>query len=70
MIIMSNLLQSLQEHFDNSSPDQLDKEWKEIEDFQNVGPDVEEYVEFVKKLQETDIGQVWSHCDRLKIHRT
>lgn len=38
----SKLIQGLQNYFDNTSPEQLEQDWKELEKFNQYGPDIEE----------------------------
>lgn len=38
----SKLIQGLQDYFDNISPEQLEQDWKELEKFNQYGPDIEE----------------------------
>lgn len=38
----SKLIQDLQDYFDNTSPKRLEQDWKELEQFNQYGPDVEE----------------------------
>lgn len=45
---MGVLLESLRNYFRNTPKEQLDKDWKEIEYLNEIGPDVFEYAEFVK----------------------
>ena len=37
---MKDLYKSLKEYFENTSQEQLDKDWKEIEPLNKIGPDV------------------------------
>lgn len=46
---MGNLLDSLKNYFENTPKNVLDKDWKEIEYLNDIGPDVFEYVDFVKR---------------------
>lgn len=46
-----NLLQKLKEYFENTPQDILEKDWKETEYLNEIGPDVDEYLEYVKKYQ-------------------
>ena len=39
------ILQALQDYFDNTSPEQLEKDLKELEKFNQYGPDMEECLE-------------------------
>lgn len=45
----SKLIQGLQDYFDNTSPEQLEKDWKELEKFNQYGPDIEECLELGKQ---------------------
>jgi hypothetical protein len=47
---MKSIVQILKEHFQNTPEEQLEKEWKELEPLNNIGPDVEEYCKTVKRL--------------------
>ena len=41
----SKLIQGLQDYLDNTSPEQLEQDWKELEKFNQYGPDMEECLE-------------------------
>ena len=45
----SKLIQSLQDYFDNTSPEQLEQDWKELEKFNQYGPDIEECLNLGKQ---------------------
>ena len=45
---MGIFLENLKEYFENTPQEEIDKEWKEIESFNDLGPDVLEYAEFYK----------------------
>ena len=38
----SKLIQGLYDYLNNTSPEQLEKDWKELEKFNQYGPDIEE----------------------------
>ena len=38
----SKLIQGLQNYLNNTSPEQLEQDWKELEKFNQYGPDIEE----------------------------
>ena len=38
----------LKKHFEETSQEELDKEWKEIEPLNDIGPDVLEYADKIK----------------------
>lgn len=46
---MGHLYDSLKDYFENTPQEVLDKDLKEIEHLNNIGPDVMEYAESVKK---------------------
>lgn len=45
----SKLIQGLQDYFDNTSPEQLEQDWKELEKFNQYGPDIEECLNLGKQ---------------------
>ena len=44
-----NLLQGLEEYFRNTPKEQLDKDWEELKKYNEIGPDVDEYIKSVEK---------------------
>lgn len=62
-------IDELRNYFLNTSDEQLEKDWNEIKEFNNVGPSVEEYVEFVsKKAKEwtdnIDLAEILEGCPK------
>ncbi|WP_294533153.1 recombinase [uncultured Bacteroides sp.] len=53
---MGNLLDSLKKYFENTPKDVLDNDWKEIEYLNEIGPDVIEYADFVKKHFDIEVS--------------
>lgn len=45
----SKLIQGLQDYFNNTSPEQLEKDWKDLDKFNQYGPDIEECLELGKQ---------------------
>ena len=45
----SKLIQDLQDYFDNTSPEQLEQDWKELEKFNQYGPNIEECLKLGKQ---------------------
>lgn len=45
----SKLIQGLQNYLDNTSPEQLEQDWKELEKFNQYGPDIEECLNLGKQ---------------------
>ena len=46
---MEELLEQLREHFRSMSQEELEKEWKEYDMYNNVGPTVNEFLEQYEK---------------------
>ena len=44
-----NLLQKLEEYFRNTPKEQLDKDLEELEKYNEIGPDVDEYIKYEKE---------------------
>lgn len=44
-----NLLQKLEEYFRNTPKEQLDKDWEELKEYNEIGPDVNEYLKSVQE---------------------
>lgn len=45
----SLMLQKLKEYFNNTPKEQLEKDWEEIKQYQNIGPTVDEYFENLER---------------------
>lgn len=45
----SFMLQELKEYFNYTSKEQLEKDWEEIKQYQNIGPTMDEYIEYVER---------------------
>lgn len=48
---MGKLYDDLMKHFENTSQEELDKEWREIESLNEIGPDAIEYANWVKEYK-------------------
>ena len=44
-----NILQVLDEYLKNTPKEQLDKDWEELKQYNEVGPNMEEYIKSVKE---------------------
>lgn len=44
---MSKLLEQIQDYFNYISQEQIEKDWEEIKEWNNIGPTVDEYVESI-----------------------
>lgn len=47
--IHSKLLKELEDHLNSMTQEELNAEWEELKELNNVGPTVEEYFEGLKK---------------------
>lgn len=47
---MKTVLEKLQKQLQNSTQEELDKEWEELKEWNKIGPSVEEYVQEIKEL--------------------
>lgn len=52
---MGNLFESLKAYFENTPKEVLNNDWKEIEYLNDIGPDVIEYAEYVKRIFDIDV---------------
>lgn len=52
---MGKLLENLKEYFKNTSQEQIDKDFEEIEKYNEIGPSVDEYLKMVKEIKKYDI---------------
>ena len=57
----SKLIQGLQDYLDNTSPEQLEKDWEELEKYNQYGPDMEECLELgrqhcIEMMKEKELG--------------
>lgn len=63
-----NLLQQLKEYFDNTPREVIEKEWHEYDKYNEIGPSVEEYLEYVNNLRQPKYPKTYEECcDVLKI---
>ena len=57
----SKLIQGIQDYLDNTSPEQLEQDWKELEKYNQCGPDMEECLELgrqhcIEMMKEEESG--------------
>lgn len=65
---MRNLYDSLSNYFENTPKEILDKDWKEIENLNKIGPDVIEYANSVK--EQFGIALAYSNAEEnLETHK-
>ena len=53
-----NILQKLEEYFKNTPKEQLDKDWEELKKYNEIGPDVDEYLKSVEESIKKDGCQI------------
>jgi len=58
----SNLLQQLKEYFDNTPRDVIEKEWHEYDKYNEIGPSVEEYLEYVNSTRQPQYPSTVKEC--------
>jgi hypothetical protein len=63
---MNSIIEQLKSYLDNTSEEQLLRDWAELDEFSNVGPDVDEYLEFIEKVNQIEpIRSKWkSHIEQ------
>lgn len=44
-----NILQKLEEYFRNTPKEQLDKDWEELKKYNEIGPDIDEFLKSAKE---------------------
>lgn len=63
--IMDELIENLKRYFRETSQEEIERDWKEMKYLNEIGPDVFEYAEFVRKnfeaLFNSDIDVLTSH---------
>lgn len=47
---MKDIVQALREHLANTPQEELDREWEELKEWGEIGPTVDEYLEWVKEI--------------------
>ena len=47
---MGKIFESLKDYFENTPKGVLDNDWKEVENLNEIGPDVIEYARYVKDM--------------------
>ena len=52
---MGKLVDLLKEYFENTPKEQLEAEWEEIKELNDIGPDVLEYAEHIRKFYDKSL---------------
>lgn len=58
----SNLLQQLKEYFNNTPREVIEKEWHEYDKYNEIGPKVNEYLEYVNKSRQPEYPKTYDEC--------
>ena len=48
------MLEQLEDYFKNTSKEKIMEDWKETEKYSKVGPSVDEYLSYIKKIKIID----------------
>ena len=54
-----DFLQQLKQYFADTSPEQLEKDYEELREFNNIGPTVDEYLQCVGDIQEINVWVIF-----------
>jgi hypothetical protein len=57
-----NLLQQLKDYFDNTPREVVEKEWHEYDKYNEIGPTVDEYLEYVNKIRQPKYPKTYEEC--------
>ncbi len=64
---MSNIVEALKKHLAETPKEELDKEWEELKEWNNVGPTMDEYIQGLKEMAETRIKYGEKELHRLEL---
>ena len=48
---MKKVFESLKNYFENTSSEQIEKDWKELKKYNEIGPDIEEFLSVQKTIR-------------------
>jgi hypothetical protein len=51
---MDNFLDELKKYFETTSPEQIDADWKKSEEFDKIGPTMNEFIEIQNKFSQNN----------------
>ena len=57
-----DLLQQLKDYFDNTPREVVEKEWHEYDKYNEIGPTVDEYLEYVNKIRQPKYPKTFIEC--------
>lgn len=56
------ILQQLKKYFEETPRDVIEKEWNEYDKFNEIGPKVTEYLEYVEKIRKPQLPKTYEEC--------
>lgn len=60
-----NLLQQLKEYFENTPREVVEKEWREYDKYNEIGPSVEEYLEYINNIRQPQYPKNYEECCKI-----
>lgn len=64
-----NLLQQLKDYFDNTPREVIEKEWREYDKYNEIGPKINEYLEYVNNIKQPKYPKTYDECCKImQIH--
>ena len=57
-----NLLQRLKEYFEDTPREVVEKEWHEYDKYNEIGPSVDEYLEYVSSIRQPQYPKTYEEC--------
>ena len=64
-----DLLQQLKEYFENTPREVVEKEWHEYDKYNEIGPSVEEYLEYVSNIRQPQYPKTYEECAEILLER-
>lgn len=64
-----DLLQQLKEYFENTPREVVEKEWHEYDKYNEIGPSVEEYLEYVSNIRQLQYPKTYEECAEILLER-
>ena len=53
------ILQKLEDYLNSTSKEQLEKDWEELKQYQNIGPTMDEYFEHIERRFKKPIKKLY-----------
>lgn len=50
----SELSKDLEKYLEEATPEELEENWKELEPYNDIGPDATEYINYIKELKKNE----------------